>query len=113
MDFPPIFTPAILFFGGSGSTCPATYVSEVSDFFFQTNRGIFQIKQNLPARSRKKVEAPILIVVNGLPWFGMERVPSLAGVSTLDHQPTPAASEHVLSTKAIALRMTDKRMKNS
>jgi hypothetical protein len=50
-----------------------------------------RIETNLPARSRKRGEAPIPRVGRGLPGFGIERGPSREGVSALDHQATLAA----------------------
>ncbi len=61
--------------------------------FFETNRAMLRIEQNLPARSRKRGEAPIARVGKGLPGFGIERAPSREGVNALDHQATPAASQ--------------------
>ncbi len=70
------------FFFGSGSGCPATAVR-----FFGTNRAMLRIKQNLPARSRKRGEAPIPRVEKRLPGF----------VSALDHQATaPAPSQSLI-----------------
>jgi hypothetical protein len=59
--------------------------------FFGTNQAMLKIDQNLPARSRKRGEAPIPRVRKGLPGFGIERAPSNDAVSALDHQATPAA----------------------
>jgi hypothetical protein len=41
--------------------------------FFGTNQAMLRIKQNLPAISRKRGEAPIPRVGKGLPGFGIER----------------------------------------
>ncbi len=52
---------------------------------------MLRIEQNLPARSRKRVEARIPRVGKGLSGFGIERASSREGFSVLDHQATPAA----------------------
>ncbi len=62
--------------------------------FFRTNRAMLRIKQNLPARSRKRGEAPISRMGKGVPGFRIERASSHEGVSAPDHQATPAASSY-------------------
>jgi hypothetical protein len=53
---------------------------------------MLRTEQNLPARSRKRGEAPDPYRVGkGVPGFGIEHAPSREGVSALDHQATPAA----------------------
>jgi hypothetical protein len=59
--------------------------------FFGTNRALLKVEQNLPARSRKRGEAPIPRMGKGLPGFAIERAPSHDGGSALDHHATPAA----------------------
>jgi hypothetical protein len=61
------------------------------DCFFGTDQAMLRNEPNLPARSRKGIEAPIPRVGKGLPGFGIKRAPSRERVSALDHQATPAA----------------------
>ncbi len=65
-------------------------------FFGISNPAMLRIEQNLPARSRKRGEAPIPRVGKWLPGFGIEQAPSREGVSALDHQATPAAWKQFL-----------------
>jgi hypothetical protein len=71
--------------------CWSRHLFLLGVWYYGSNRAVLQIELNLPARSRNRCETPTPRVGKGVPGSGIERVPSLAGVSALDHQATPAA----------------------
>jgi hypothetical protein len=78
--------------------------------FFGTNWAIFQIKQNLPARSRKRREAPIPRMGKGLPGFGVKRVPSLGGLARWTTRPHRRPWTLVIKATAQHLSRWDMRL---